>query len=265
MQLIKVNESAAARRRIPFVLVDDTDGKTPEVGITFSGAEIKVSKNGADEVSFAGTVTEVAPSGGGVYYYLPDATEIDTVGFLSVRVTKTGVRTFNSVCEVVSFDPYDSVALGLSRIDAAITTRLASGNVTLGGYAAGQDPATLLLENPSNKLETDAGGRVNIGLILDDATAATLLRLALRTETEITATGGSQDVPLSRTNITCDLTGVSNDAYNGRRVIFEHDTATTALRRQASRIADTTGGVSGVLSVDILTNAPVSGDKLVIV
>ena len=35
-----------------------------------------------------------------------------------------------------------------------------SGNVTVGAYAAGEDPATLLFVTPANKLATDSSGRV---------------------------------------------------------------------------------------------------------
>jgi hypothetical protein len=38
-----------------------------------------------------------------------------------------------------------------------------SGNVTIGGYAAGQDPATLLLKSPANLLTTDSSGNVTVG------------------------------------------------------------------------------------------------------
>jgi len=38
----------------------------------------------------------------------------------------------------------------------------ASGQVTLGAYAAGEDPATLLLVTPGNKLATSSGGKVGL-------------------------------------------------------------------------------------------------------
>jgi hypothetical protein len=127
MQLLQQSEATAAQRRILVYLVDATDGHTPETGITFSVGDIKVSKNGAAEANHAGTVTELA---GGIYYYEAAAAELDTVGYLTIRFIKTGVRTFVALCQVVPFDPYDATALGLSRIDAAVSSRLASGSYT---------------------------------------------------------------------------------------------------------------------------------------
>ena len=89
--LIYEDESTAARRRILVYLVDDTDGKTAETGVTISAGDVKISKNGAAEANHAGTLTELA---GGFYYYEFSAAEVDTPGFISFRLTKSGVRTF---------------------------------------------------------------------------------------------------------------------------------------------------------------------------
>lgn len=99
MLQITQSESTAARRRVPVYLVDSTDGFTPETGITFSAGDIKISKNGAAEGNHAGTVTELA---GGLYYYECTSGEVDTLGFLSARFTKTGVRTFVAVAQVMA-------------------------------------------------------------------------------------------------------------------------------------------------------------------
>ena len=156
-------------------------------------------------------------------------------------------------------------AAKIDNLDVAVSTRAPSGNQTVGGYAAGQNPADHVLVTPAQKLVTDASGRVDIGAVNGDSTAAILLRLGLLTEREITATGGSQDAPGMRTTIECDLTNVSDGQYNGRRVLFEHDTVTGDLRRQAARVIMTTGGVSGELLVEILLSAPASGDKFLII
>jgi hypothetical protein len=37
-----------------------------------------------------------------------------------------------------------------------------AGNVTVGGYAAGEDPATYILTTPANTLTTDASGRIQV-------------------------------------------------------------------------------------------------------
>jgi len=47
-----------------------------------------------------------------------------------------------------------------NNLNATVSSRMAAGNVTVGGYAAGQDPATLVLATPANKLATDTSGNV---------------------------------------------------------------------------------------------------------
>jgi hypothetical protein len=116
MQLLKLSEATAARRRILVYLVDDTDGKTAKGGITISAGDVKISKNGAAEGNHAGTLTELA---GGLYYYEFTSGELDTIGFLSFRLVKATVRTFVAAMQVVSLDPYDSVRAGLTALPNA--------------------------------------------------------------------------------------------------------------------------------------------------
>ena len=85
------DEATAARRRFLVYLVDDTDGKTAETGVTISAGDVKISENGAAEANHAGTLTELAT---GTYYYELAAAEVDTPGFLQFKLTKSGVRTF---------------------------------------------------------------------------------------------------------------------------------------------------------------------------
>lgn len=129
------SEAAAALRRIPVYLADDTDGRTPETGVSFAAGEIRVSKNGAAEVNHAGAVTEIA---GGLYYYEATAAELDTLGFLAIRFSKTGVRTFAAVHQVVPAGltatavrtEMDANSAKLANLDAAVSSRLASAGYT---------------------------------------------------------------------------------------------------------------------------------------
>jgi hypothetical protein len=106
---LKQSEATAGRRRLPVYLVDDTDGKTPETGVTFTAGDIRISQNGGAEANHAGTIAEV---GGGLYYYEATAGELATLGFLSVRVIKTGVRTFVAMAQVQLHDPYGAAGGG---------------------------------------------------------------------------------------------------------------------------------------------------------
>ncbi len=138
MQQLFLNEPTAARRRIPLFLFDDdsADAYAPKTGLTFSAAEIQISKNGAAEVNSAGTVVEVA---GGAYYYQATLAELDTVGFISVRPVKVDVYGAPSVAQVIAINLYDAVSAGIGRLDTAVSTRLAT---------AGYENSDALLAKP---------------------------------------------------------------------------------------------------------------------
>ena len=87
---------------------------------------MKVSKNGAAEANHGGTLTELAS---GRYSYEFSSGEVDTVGFLSFALVKSGIRAFVTDVQIVAFDPYDAAGFGLSRLDAAITTRASQASV----------------------------------------------------------------------------------------------------------------------------------------
>lgn len=118
MQLIKNNESTASKRTIQFDMFQ-TDGVTPQAGLTFSVSEIQISTGGA-QTNSAGSVTEI---GNGSYAYIFTQAECTTNGMLSLRTNKPGYAIGVANAQIVPFDPYDAAALGLSRLDAAITTR----------------------------------------------------------------------------------------------------------------------------------------------
>lgn len=94
---INLDETTAALRRVLVYLVDLTDGYTPETGVTTP--TIEISKNGAAQGAGAGSWTEI---GDGQYYYALTAGEVDTEGFLALRIVKAGVsREFSKEVEIV--------------------------------------------------------------------------------------------------------------------------------------------------------------------
>lgn len=94
---IALNEGVAARRRIGFQCVRDEDGVSPYPSLTFSGAELKVGKN-FTEASYSGSATEIAD---GFYRYECSAGETDTLGSLSLRTNKTGVRPIMVFTQII--------------------------------------------------------------------------------------------------------------------------------------------------------------------
>lgn len=168
---IKQNEATAVRRRIPILLVDITDGFTPETGIT--APTVNVSKNGAAIAAGAGTFTEI---GNGQYYYEFTAGEVDTLGWIALNLEKATVtRDYNAVIQVMAYDAMDVVRLGLTAIPnvaqgttGAISTGNATGQVTVAtnndktGYALTQTfPANF------SSLSVTVGGAVTAGTVSD--------------------------------------------------------------------------------------------------
>lgn len=124
---IKQSEATAARRRIPVLLVDLTDGYTPETGVVTP--TINVSKNGATIAAGAGTWTEI---GNGQYYYELTTGECDTLGWVSLNIEKATVsRDYNAVCQIMAYDYAVGTNLGLSALPTA-SPNAANGIITFG-------------------------------------------------------------------------------------------------------------------------------------
>lgn len=200
MQQLLLTEATAARRRIPLFLFDDdsADSYAPKVGLVFSAGEIKVSKNGAAEANGAGTVTEVA---GGLYYYEATTSELDTLGFLTVRPVKTDVYGGPVTVQVIAINLYDPVAAGINRLDTTVSSRLP---------AASYENADAFLDKPSG-VESNLTLRqamrlitsVLAGRLSGAKTGVEVFRNATDTKNRITATIDSNG---NRTSITTDVT-----------------------------------------------------------
>ncbi len=133
--------------------VDDADGKTAETALSIANTDIKVWKAGATTLANknSGGATHIS---GGIYYAVLDATDTDTIGPLVLFVAVSGALAVRLECEVLDEAQYDALfgttaystltAAGvrteltteLGRIDAAVSTRLATA-----GYAAPLDAA----------------------------------------------------------------------------------------------------------------------------
>lgn len=125
MYQIKQSESTAARRRIPVLLVDSTDGYTPKTGQT--GPTVTISKNGATTATGTGSWTEI---GNGQYYYEFASGEVDTLGWIAVNVQKTACRQYNAIIQVMAYDYAAGTNLGLTNLDALISSRMATFTYT---------------------------------------------------------------------------------------------------------------------------------------
>lgn len=110
------SEDTAAQRRFPVYLVQESDGITPATGE--DGGQPQISKNGGAFANTSATLTEVSD---GFYYVELTASELDTLGMVTIRYKATDVAEFNLSGKVVAVDPFDGDGYGLSRLDKAIS------------------------------------------------------------------------------------------------------------------------------------------------
>lgn len=121
--LIKQSEATAARRTIYFTAVNTADDSA--YTSVLAGADIRIGKSGGSEADSLGTATHIAT---GLFKYVFDTTEVDTVGEVSVRLAKSGVYNDVRVVNVVAFDPYAVAGLGLTNLDATVSSRVAAAD-----------------------------------------------------------------------------------------------------------------------------------------
>lgn len=124
--LIKQSESAASRRRIPVWLVDVTDGISPVTAVTGSPY---ISKNGTSPSPTTNTIVEVdATNMPGLYYIELTTVEADTFGTVLLSFKVPATARWDGNAHIVAFDPYDANGLGLTYVDAAVSSRAIPGD-----------------------------------------------------------------------------------------------------------------------------------------
>lgn len=122
-RLLLANQATAEKRRVYFDARDGTDGITPETGE--AGGQPQISTNGAAWTNTGiGTLSAI---GNGRYYAELTQAAVATAGDIIETRFKSAntAETPGDSIQVVAFDPDDATALGLSRVDAAISSRLA--------------------------------------------------------------------------------------------------------------------------------------------
>jgi len=269
---IKQSDADAAHRRIPVLLVDITDGFTPETGVT--APTINVSKNGATPAAGAGTRAEI---GNGQYYYQLTTGEVDTLGWVSLNIEKATVsRDYNAVVQIMAYDPFDVVRIGLTALPNAVAgaagglpTGNASGQVTVAGTASGAITSSSFATDAITNTALAANAATEIaGAVWDEpyashTTAGTfgklmdLLRKAnLATEGTVSASGAPAN---STIYFRTSLTGVDS-FYNSQTILFTSGTLTGQ-----TAVISTFTSTNGVVELsDSLTSTPTSGDAFLV-
>lgn len=134
MQLLQLSEATAALRRLFFQAVDSTDGMSPEAGLTGVG---RISKNGAATAASSGSLVEIDSTNmPGRYYIELTAAELDTIGIIEFRYKAAACAEVIARGQVVPFDPYDAVRMGLTSLPNAAAE--AAGGLYTRGTGAGQ-------------------------------------------------------------------------------------------------------------------------------
>lgn len=159
-------------------------------------------------------------------------------------------------------------AITAAKIAADVTTELQSGLATAANLAtvAGYiDTEVAAIKTQTDKFVFTVANKVDANVLNVNGTAASASNLGKTTA----AIGRGTVAALSSTTsiITSAFSpaGISVDQFKGRVVLFDIDTTTTALRGQARTITGSTAVSLAVLTVDALTDAPVSGDTFSIV
>jgi len=117
------SETTAAYRWVEFRCFDDdsADAYAPKTGLTFSSGELKWAKAGA-AVADATAFASVVEAGNGRYWYPASAAELDTLGKAILIVVKTDVFAEDTTITVVPWDPYSATSMGLTNLDATVSS-----------------------------------------------------------------------------------------------------------------------------------------------
>lgn len=151
------SEATAARRRMLFHLTLTADG-ADATGLTLSGADVQISKNGAALGNATGTATELSA---GWYQYEFAAADLDTVGALAVEINETGVDPLHVVHQVLVTN-LNTLAASVASIqadtdDLQLSQPLRITNHVLGLMNANESTAGLSLAHAVDATVTLSG------------------------------------------------------------------------------------------------------------
>lgn len=106
-----------ATQPLVFLMIDSSDHMTGKTGLS---PTVTLSKNGASFASPSGSISEI---GYGWYQVAGHASDTNTLGTLVLHATASGADPVDDRYEIIACDLQDATSLGLSRIDAAISSR----------------------------------------------------------------------------------------------------------------------------------------------
>jgi hypothetical protein len=162
-KLLKQSQTA---QPLLFLMISSTDHVS---GVTGLSPTVTISKNGGAFAAPAGAVTEV---GLGWYKVAGNATDSNTLGPLLLHATGTGADPCDERFDVVAFDPQSATSLGLTNLDATVSSRSTYAGADTGGTT------TLLSRITGSLAPTTGDAYARIGLNGAGLTAIGDTRLA---------------------------------------------------------------------------------------
>ena len=211
-------------------LIDDTDGKTAETGLTIAQADIRLSKNGGDFAQTNNTAGATHDENG--YYDIPlKATDTGTLGRLRVAVSKSGALPVWQDFLVVTANVYDTLC-STDSLDVNVTA-LADDVIT----AAKFDESTAF---PLKSADTGATQVARVGAdgdtleTLSDEIAAKMasseviegtytlkdaIRIILAFAAGKVSGGGTSSIKFRSTGDDVDRIQATVDAYGNRTAV----------------------------------------------
>ncbi len=224
-------KQSSTAKPLTFFMTDSSDHISGKTGLS---PTVKIGKNGGAGAAPSGAVSEIDSTNlPGWYKVAGNATDSNTLGPLQLHATAFGADPCDKEFCVVAFDPDDAAALGLSRVDVAVSTRLA--------------PTT-----PGRTLGVSAGGQVgpdwaNVG---NPTTSVNLSGTTVGTATTLTTNNDKTGYRLSATGV--------DDVWD--EVQSGHTTAGTFGKYLDAAVSGvSTGGVSAADIADAVWDELTSG------
>jgi hypothetical protein len=194
-----LRQSTAVTIKIgPFI--DDTDGKSPEDGLTISQSDVRVSKNGGDMASKS-SAASCTHDEIGYYNCALDTTDTGTLGILEVAVHESGSLPVWHRFMVMPANVWDSM-FGADRLQVH-TAEITSGLITSSVLAAGAITAATIATDAidGDAIASSAVTEIQSGL----ATASSISTLAGYVDTEVAAILAAVDTEVAAIKAKTDL------------------------------------------------------------
>jgi hypothetical protein len=165
---IPLRQATASQEITLGPFLDDSDGKTPETGLTIANTDILIWKSGATTLAAknSGGATHIS---GGIFSAVLDDTDTDTAGSLTIHCQMSGALPIKTECIVFPpkiFDSLfgsDNLEVDITLVAGAVVTGVDDFKADVSGLSTldADDVAAAILATPANKLATDEIGRAS--------------------------------------------------------------------------------------------------------